>query len=92
MFKSYQGKLYNFPTKTFKKLLREWGLYQDTEGRTRTLYSLRGLFISNLLQTGTMSIHDVAKVCGTSVHQIEKHYDRTAPNVPSVALRPPKAP
>ena len=87
IFKSYNQGEYKGPQKTFKNLLIQWNLYVDQEGRTRTLYSLRGYFISTMLDRG-VSVHQVAKMCGTSVKQIEQHYDRTAVNVDNVALRP----
>lgn len=87
IFKSYNGGEYKGPQKTFKNLLIEWNLYLDQDGRTRTLYSLRGYFISSMLTRG-VSVHQVAKMCGTSVKQIEQHYDRTAVGVDNSALRP----
>ncbi|MGH8673165.1 MAG: tyrosine-type recombinase/integrase [Burkholderiales bacterium] len=38
-------------------------------------YTLRHTFIASAL-TGGMGIHQVAKMCGTSVRMIEKHYDK----------------
>lgn len=64
-----------FPQRTFKNLLKKWDLYKDEEGRTRTLYSLRGLYITFALDRG-LTPRVVAKMCGTSIKQIEKHYDR----------------
>ena len=87
IFKSYRQGQYALPQKTFKKILTGINMYTDVEGRTRTLYSLRGYYISLLLARGE-TIHQVAKVCGTSVQQIERHYDRTAPTITSSSLRP----
>ena len=38
-------------------------------------YTLRHTFIASAL-TGGIGIHQVAKMCGTSVRMIEKHYDK----------------
>ena len=41
---------------------------------TKTLYSLRHLYISIRIQAG-LNVYDIAKICGTSLQQIQKHYD-----------------
>ena len=38
-------------------------------------YTLRHTFIANALNGG-MDIHTIAKLCGTSVPMIEKHYGK----------------
>ena len=43
--------------------------------RGAVFYVLRHAFIANAL-TGGVGIHQVAKLCGTSVRMIELHYDK----------------
>ena len=87
VFTNYSGEQYKYPENTFRKLLRAWGEYEDADGRVRNLYSLRGLYITLLLNKG-VPVHTVAKSCGTSVKQIERHYDRSAVSIDPALLRP----
>lgn len=87
VFTSIDGGRYTYPAHTFRKLLRSWGEYQDAEGRVRNVYSLRGLYITLMLEKG-LSVHSVAKACGTSVKQIEAHYDRSGVTVDLSMLKP----
>ena len=57
----------------FSSLMAFAGIPKSFEGEERTLYSLRHTFISRKLVAG-VSAFDIAKQCGTSVKQIEKHY------------------
>lgn len=41
---------------------------------TKTLYCLRHLFITMRIMAG-LNVYDIAKICGTSLVQIQKHYD-----------------
>jgi integrase len=41
---------------------------------TKTLYCLRHLFITIRIMAG-INVYDIAKICGTSLVQIQKHYD-----------------
>ena len=75
VFVTHSGEASRYPGKSFRKLLIKWGLYKDSNGRRRDLYSLRGLYITYCLDRG-LAIREVAKMCGTSVKQIEGHYDR----------------
>lgn len=43
--------------------------------RGTVYYTLRHTFIANTLTKG-IDIHTVAKLCGTSVEMIEKHYGK----------------
>ncbi len=86
VFTGIQGEPYKYPAHTFRKLLREWGEYEDSDGRVRNLYSLRGLHITLMLEKG-LPVHTVAKACGTSVKQIERHYDRSGVNIDQRFLR-----
>lgn len=47
--------------------------------KAAVFYTLRHTFIANALKGG-MGIHQVAKMCGTSVRMIEKHYDKFVPS------------
>ena len=49
----------------------------DYKGRV-TFYSLRHMYITNRLYAG-VTVYDVAKECGTSVNEIEKHYEHMDP-------------
>ena len=49
----------------------------DYKGRI-TFYSLRHWYITSRLYSG-VSVYDVAKECGTSVNEIEKHYEHMDP-------------
>ena len=87
VFMTQSGSRYKHPEKTFKKILVAWNCYEDAEGRVRNIYSLRGLYITRLLDEG-VPVHTVAKLAGTSVKQIEGHYDRSAPDVGSAVFTP----
>jgi len=87
VFTNAKGVGYSNPEVTFRKLLRAWDEYEDADGRVRNLYSLRGLYITQLLSKG-VPIHQVAKSCGTSVKQIEQHYDRGGVNISPEILAP----
>jgi integrase len=66
-----------------KELL--YGYYEDLVGEvkagnpdydeTKTLYSLRHLWITMHLIIGKVSVHKIARYAGTSLLQIQKHYD-----------------
>ena len=55
--------------------MRDSGLLKDTEGQTRTLYSLRHTYDTRELLAGT-DIHTLARQMGTSVKMIERHYSK----------------
>jgi integrase len=53
---------------------REWAPSFEASGvRKRRIYDLRSTFISHALAAG-ISVFELAKVAGTSVHMIERHY------------------
>jgi integrase len=61
---------------TFRRLMRDSGLVKDSNGQTRTLYSVRHTYATlELLEKGT-DIHTLSKQMGNSVAMIEKHYSK----------------
>lgn len=61
---------------TFRRLMRDSGLEKNSDGQTRTLYSLRHTYATlELLEKGT-DIHTLAKQMGNSVAMLEKHYSK----------------
>jgi integrase len=61
---------------TFRRLMRDSGLEKNSEGQTRTLYSLRHTYATlELLENGT-DIHTLAKQMGNSALMIERHYSK----------------
>ncbi|ARJ64392.1 hypothetical protein WV31_01125 [Magnetospirillum sp. ME-1] len=77
VFAGYNGEPMAQSHKLFCQVLEEAGLLKDPHGRNRTLYSLRHSFITYRLLAG-MSIEDVARNTGSSVKQIQEHYDHIA--------------
>jgi len=60
---------------TFKKFLKEADLLESTEGKERTLYSLRHFYATQALSgSNPISVSLLAKQLGTSIKMIEKHY------------------
>ena len=60
---------------TFKKFLKEADLLESTEGKERTLYSLRHFYATQALSgSNPISVTLLAKQLGTSIKMIEKHY------------------
>ncbi|WP_155976266.1 tyrosine-type recombinase/integrase [Novispirillum itersonii] len=70
------GPIKNFGFKTMKKLMDLAGVGVDGDGKERTLYSFRHTYITERLLAG-VDAYTVARNCGTSVEQIQKHYDHT---------------
>jgi integrase len=61
---------------TFRRLMRDSGLEKNSEGQTRTLYSLRHTYATlELLENGT-DIHTLARQMGNSALMIERHYSK----------------
>ena len=87
VFTAANGDAYKYPENTFRKLLREWNEYEDADGRVRNIYSLRGFYITQLLEKG-VDINTVSKMCGTSVKQIQSHYDRSGVKISADILTP----
>ena len=61
---------------TFRRLMRDTGLLKNTEGQTRTLYSLRHTYATFELLRHNTDIHTLSKQMGNSAAMIEKHYSK----------------
>jgi integrase len=61
---------------TFRKLMRDSGLLLNSEGQTRTLYSLRHTYATIALLEGGTDIHTLSKQMGNSAAMIERHYSK----------------
>ena len=61
---------------TFRRLMRDTGLLKNTEGQTRTLYSLRHTYATLAMLKGEVDIHTLSKQMGNSAAMIEKHYSK----------------
>jgi integrase len=61
---------------TFRRLMRDTGLLKNTEGQTRTLYSLRHTYATFELLRHSTDIHTLSKQMGNSAAMIEKHYSK----------------
>lgn len=74
VFQNRDGSPLKEPGVTFKKVLRDLDMLTGPDGNPRSLYSLRHTYITNELELGQVSIHDIANNCGTSIQYIERHY------------------
>jgi integrase len=61
---------------TFRRLMRDSGLEKNTEGQTRTLYSLRHTYATLEMLRGGVDIHTLSKQMGNSAAMIERHYSK----------------
>jgi integrase len=61
---------------TFRRLMRDSGLLKDSEGQSRTLYSLRHTYATLALLGGDTDIHTLSKQMGNSAAMIERHYSK----------------
>jgi integrase len=61
---------------TFRRLMRDTGLLKNTEGQTRTLYSLRHTYATFELLRHNTDIHTLSKQMGNSAAMIERHYSK----------------
>jgi integrase len=61
---------------TFRRLMRDSGLEKNTEGQTRTLYSLRHTYATLEMLRGKTDIHTLSKQMGNSAAMIERHYSK----------------
>ena len=61
---------------TFRRLMRDTGLLKNTEGQTRTLYSLRHTYATFELLNNKTDIHTLSKQMGNSASMIERHYSK----------------
>jgi integrase len=59
---------------TFRRLMRDSGLEKNSEGQTRTLYSLRHTYATLELIENRTDLHTLAKQMGNSAAMIERHY------------------
>ena len=60
--------------KAFKRLLKSAKMYEDVNGGSRSLYSLRHYYITKEIYRNRVSTEEIAKNCGTSPQMITKHY------------------
>ena len=61
---------------TFRKLMRDSGLLKNTQGQSRTLYSIRHTYATLALLEGSADIHTLSKQLGNSAAMIERHYSK----------------
>ena len=61
---------------TFRRLMRDTGLLKNSEGQTRTLYSLRHTYATMELLRNSTDIHTLSKQMGNSAAMIERHYSK----------------
>jgi integrase len=59
----------------FADLVNEVKKHYSDFDETKTLYSLRHFYITWHLMIGKMNVYDLAKIAGTSLKQIQDHYD-----------------
>jgi integrase len=59
---------------TFRKLMPDSGLLRDSEGKARTLYSLRHTYATLELLRGEVDIHTLSRQMGNSAAMIKRHY------------------
>jgi integrase len=58
------------------RLLRDAGLLLNQQGKTRTLYSLRHTYATQVLLASRTHIHTLARQMGNSAAMIERHYSK----------------
>jgi integrase len=56
--------------------MRDSGLEKNTEGQTRTLYSLRHTYATLQLLNNSTDIHTLSRQMGNSAAMIERHYSK----------------
>lgn len=66
------------PSHTIRNLFKDCGLLEGPDKHSRTSYSLRHTYITDRLMNGVTHA-DIARNCGTSVVQIQRHYDHVIP-------------
>ena len=59
----------------YKDLVREVKKKHPDFDDTKTLYSLRHFWITLHLLVGKVDVYKIARYAGTSLNQIQKHYD-----------------
>lgn len=70
---------------TMRNLFADCELLKGPDGHSRTAYSLRHTYITDRLMNGVAHA-DIARNCGTSVTQIQRHYDHVIPEERIVEL------
>jgi len=60
----------------FRRLLRDAGLLTNSEGHTRTLYSIRHTYATLELLRNSTDIHTLSRQTGNSALMIERHYSK----------------
>jgi integrase len=73
VFADAEGKRIQSFKKGFSELLKTCSLERDYRGVSRTSYSLRHYYISEMIASGA-DIYDVARNTRTSIAMIDKHY------------------
>jgi integrase len=58
----------------FKIMLHKASLLNDTNGQSRSLYSLRHTYATFQILYGKIDLHTLAKNMGTSIAMLERHY------------------
>ena len=61
---------------TFRRLLRDAGLLTNSEGQTRTLYSIRHTYATLELLRNSTDIHTLSRQMGNPALMIERHYSK----------------
>jgi integrase len=61
---------------TFRKLMRDSGLLRDSEGKARTLYSLRHTYATLAMLEVQVEIHTLSRQMGNRAAMIERHYSK----------------
>ena len=85
VFQMYQSKKVVNTTKVYdyyKGLIEEVCKKHKNFDKTKTLYCLRHFWITIRILAG-MNVYDIAKIAGTSLMQIQKHYDAASSLVTS---------
>ena len=85
VFQMYQSKkvvnttkLYDYYNQLIQEVLKKYKSFDDI----KTLYCLRHFWITIRILAG-MNVYDIAKIAGTSLIQIQKHYDAASSLVTS---------
>jgi len=76
VFGNREGQAVENFGRTFKQVLKDTNLLYDSEGRTRTIYSLRHFYATQRLSSKTKPIRMevLAQNLGTSPEMVFRHY------------------
>lgn len=80
VFVNYRGESQKHYMPMFNIILTALNLQTDNKGQDLSLYSLRHFYITQRLLAG-VDIHLLARNCGNSVKQIERHYSHVIPRM-----------